>query len=351
MNEFNEVKSLVRRALKLKRKKEHHRALEILREGREKYPDNNYLLTSLADTYLRLKQTGRAQKLAEDILVSDPENQRALIVLGNVHYRKYEYEKAEEYFMKADRLQSTPYIGGRLIRTHLKKGEAQKAMDLCQQWLSERPDDKRFKKLKVDIYQEMGAKKRAEELLDELKAGDDFAFKKKIKLRMEDKSPGEAKKELQQLLSLDKYARNKHLHNLLGEILYEQQQFEEAAAAYRQALLLDPEDTHTRSQLGFSLYKAGEYEEALPYLKESFLQKPEDYHLRSTLQAVFRKLGNIEQGMNFFADLIKETGLNNLWGVYNKLKKEQQKQKKGGQETEKKENEEARPAEEVDTDE
>ncbi|MFW6256697.1 MAG: tetratricopeptide repeat protein [Bacillota bacterium] len=324
MSEFQEVKSLVQKAIQHKKKGEYNQALEILTEGQEQYPDNSYLRSSLADVYLRLNQLGRAEEIVADILARDPENYNALTVRGNIAYRKLNYKKAVEFFQQAYQLKESAYLASRLIRALLKKGECKKALELCQKRLEENPDDQRFKKLKAEIYEEMEENEQAEELFSSIlnEKNDDFAYKEKLKIKLKDKSPGQAVKELENLLKMDKYSENIHLHTLLAEKLREQENYEKAAEIFKKALTIDPENNYIRKNLGLTLYKAEKWARALPYLKESYQQEPGDYYLRNTLQFVFRQLDKHKEGMEYFRELINETGMKNLWGAYNRLQKE-----------------------------
>ncbi|MFW6386687.1 MAG: tetratricopeptide repeat protein [Bacillota bacterium] len=324
MSEYQEVKSLVNRAVELKKEHKYEEALELLREGREEYPDNNYLLSSLADTYFRLNRLGRAEELARNILAEDPEDHNALAVRGNIAYKKLDYDTAVDFFRRAYRVNRSPYLASRLIRSLLKKGEPEVALDLCQEWLEENPDDRRFRRLKAEIYEKMDRGEEAEELFADYlqEEEDDFALREKLKLRLKGKSPEAAARELKNLLRLEKYGNNVHLHTLLAEKLKEQEKYAEAAEVYREALKLEPEDEFIRKNLGLTLHKAGEEEEALQYLREAFREEPGDYYLRTTLQYLFRSLERYREGMEYFRELIDETGLNNLWGAYKKLEKE-----------------------------
>lgn len=324
MGEFQKVKEMVQKARNFKKEKKYEKARDLLEEGKETYPENNYLTASLADVYLRLNRIGRAEDLAENVLASDPENVHALTVMGNINYRNMNYEKAEEYFSQGYQIKQSPYLASRLIRTFIRREKYEQALDLCQEQLTENPDDSRFTKLKAKIYDMQDESELAEKMLEDYlqKEEDNFAFREKLKIRLKDRKPGEAEKELRKMLKLDKYAENIYIHTLLAEKLREQEKYKEAADVYTEALHLEPEDTFIRKNLGLSLYKAEKYEKALPYLKQSCREEPGDYYLRNTLQFVFKQLNQEQEGMKYFRELINETGMKNLWGAYNRLKKE-----------------------------
>ena len=324
MSEFEEVKSLVREAIEYKKEKEYEKAREILEEGQEKYPENNYLLASLSDTYLRLNQLSQAQQLADQVLADKPDYAPALLARGNIAYKNMDYQKAEKFFRQAQQQQESSYTAARLIRTLLKQAKNEEALDLCQKKLEENPDHEKLKKMKAEIYEKLNKTEEAKELLTDYLANtdDNFAFKKKLKLKIKEMEPQQAINELKNLLRLDKYADNTAVLTLLAEQFADQEKYEQAAEIFQQALELEPDNHYIRKNLGLSLHNCEKWEEALPYLKESCREEPGDYYLRNTLQYAFRQLEMHQEGMDFFRKLINETGLNNIWGAYNRLKKE-----------------------------
>ncbi|MFW6264630.1 MAG: tetratricopeptide repeat protein [Bacillota bacterium] len=338
MNEYLEVKSLVAKAIKYKKEKEYEKALDILIEGIEEYPDNNYLKSSLADTYFRIKRFDQAEKLSEEVLNSDPENYNAMTVKANLAYAKKDYNKAVKLFKEAYALNKSDYLASRIIISYIYLEEYQLALSLCNQKLKEKADNKNFQKLQIQIYKKMEEFKKAASLLDNyLEENDDqFAFKDKIEMKLKNKKPVQAIKELENLLRVEKYKNNLQLQLLYADKLQEQSRFNEAVEVYQNALLLDANNNYTIKKLGFCLYKANRWEEALIYLKKSFEDQPNDYHTRTTLEFLFKKLDKEQEGMAFFEEIIKETGLKNLWGIYKKLDKEA---KKKGKEKEVDENE------------
>jgi tetratricopeptide (TPR) repeat protein len=324
MSEYQEVKALVNEARKYKNKGEYEKALAVLQEGMERYPENNYLKTSLADIYYRLNRPGEAEELTEQVLRTQPENYYALSVKGNLAISRHDYNQAIRHFKQAYQLNQSPYLASRLIRAFLYNGQFEQALSLCQERLEIDPGDNRFKKIQAEIYKRMDQKDRAldtiEEYLEETE--DEFALKEKIKLKLAEKTPEEAVKELKQLLRVGKYRDNHHLRTLLAEKLQETGQYPEAVATFKEALFNDPDSIYIKKNLGLTLYKAKRWEEALPYLKETLRSNPNDFYIRNTLQYVFKKLNRPQEGMEFFHQLIKETGINSLWGVYKKLAKE-----------------------------
>jgi len=325
MSEYKVVQSVVQKVIKLKRGKEYEKALRVLLEALEQFPDNNFLKTSLADLYIRMNRLFEAEELVDQVLDFDPENDSALSVKGNIAYIKRGYKKAAEYFKEAYRLKDSNYLAGRLVRTYINLDELETALNICQEKLRQEDADKRFKKLEAEIYRKMNKYDKAEEIMEEYLTeiqDDHFAFKEKIQMKLKGRPPAVAVQELEQLLKINRYSENIHLHTLLAEKLQEIEEFDKAVEIYKKILLLAPEDLYIIKSLGMTLYKKGNLKEALSYLQKAFKIDPNDYYIRSTLEYIYKSLKMEKEGTVFFQEIIKTTGLNNLWGIVKRLAKE-----------------------------
>jgi predicted Zn-dependent protease len=322
MSEFKEVKALVGKAISLKKNKKYQDALQILLAGRDEYPDNNYLKSSLADLYMRMNRLGEAEELVEQVLLENAENYHALTVRGNLAFQKRAYHEALQYFMDAYRLKQTDYLAYRLTRTHLALNELEQALSLCQQILEKDKDNQWFKKLEAEIYKKMDQSDKASSTLDEYLSNEQedlFAFKELVELKLKDRPAKEAAAELRRFLKIKKYQENIYLQSLLAEKLQENGNFVEAMDVYQEALKRDPENSYLRKNLAMALYKNDSLEEALNLLEGIFREDPNDYYVRSTLEYIYKHLGREKEGREFFKAVIKETGLNNLWGIVKRL--------------------------------
>ena len=77
------------------------RAFEIIREGRERYPEDLSLLLEEAQLYL---ETGQKEALLNSLLEAveaDPTNYNLYFLIGKTYDDRKEYELAEEYYKKA----------------------------------------------------------------------------------------------------------------------------------------------------------------------------------------------------------------------------------------------------------
>ncbi len=322
--EYQQVKKITAEARKLKQEKKYSQARQLLQEGLENYPENIYLKTSLGDLLVRMNQIARARELSREVLQEKPEDDRALTVLGNAAYRSREFEEAREYFQAAYQQKESGYLAFRLINVLNKMGKYQEAEELAREWYNKTGKAK-FKKLLGNALEKQGKYGEAEKYIADYlkeKPEDDFAYRQKIKLKLEKLEPEKAVQELRKLLNIGGGQDKQELKLLLGQKLKEAGRMEEAVDVFQSFLADNPENLFARKLLGFALYKQREYDKSLPHLKEVLKEDPNDYYTRNTLEAAFRKAEKQREGMNFFQELIQETGLKKYWSAVNKLARE-----------------------------
>lgn len=76
-------------------------ALEALKEGFEKYPDNNTILTSMIQVYLDLDKTQDAMKYLQLAIEQDPTNATFYFALGTLYEKNKQEQEAIEAYEKA----------------------------------------------------------------------------------------------------------------------------------------------------------------------------------------------------------------------------------------------------------
>ncbi len=77
------------------------RAIEVVNEGRVKYPNNLSLMLELAQIYL---ETGQNDKLRDALIAAieaDKENPNLYLILGQTYDNDGDYEKALDYYLKS----------------------------------------------------------------------------------------------------------------------------------------------------------------------------------------------------------------------------------------------------------
>ncbi len=78
---------------------------------------------------------------------------------------------------------------------------------------------------------------------------------------------------------------------------YDAQQFEPAAAGFKQTLRLRPNDALAHARLGFSYLQLTRYEDAIPHLKRAVELNPSDHNTWANLGLVHEKVGRPQEGI------------------------------------------------------
>jgi tetratricopeptide (TPR) repeat protein len=76
-------------------------ALDVLKEGFEKYPDNEDILTNMIQAYLDLDKTEEAMKYLKIAIENDPDNATFHFAMGTLHEKVENIEKAIDSYEKA----------------------------------------------------------------------------------------------------------------------------------------------------------------------------------------------------------------------------------------------------------
>lgn len=76
-------------------------ALQVLKEGFEKYPDDNNILTSMIQVYLDMDQTEEAMKYLNMAIQQDPTNATFYFALGTLHEKQGNEQEAIDAYEKA----------------------------------------------------------------------------------------------------------------------------------------------------------------------------------------------------------------------------------------------------------
>jgi tetratricopeptide (TPR) repeat protein len=85
------------------------------------------------------------------------------------------------------------------------------------------------------------------------------------------------------------------LHGFLGQELKGAGKLEEAAAEFRVAQRLDPNNVFFLKQEGFYHYQRKDYEKAIQTLGEAFQKDPGDYIVKKTLEKIYTTVQILEE--------------------------------------------------------
>lgn len=173
----------------------------------------------------------------------------------------------------------------------------------------------------MDTYSS-GDRQKAYRLLDKvLKANPNLALTYYVLgyFYYNDNQPDAAKERLYEAVRRDK--KFFHAHKLLGDIYFEERDFDEAVAEYGKALVIDGRDVTLLNNLGLALMNLERYKDALNFIEKAVMLSPGDINFRYSLASLYRDMGMLEESAAEYKRIILEQPgylnvHNELAGVY-----------------------------------
>ena len=322
LSEFSRIKW--ERAIDLKKKGEFQTAEMELNDALEEDPNSFLLKASLADLYLRQNKIAQAKILAEAILSSDPQYPQARYIIGEIYLKENNFERALQCFRRASQRDSRPYIILRTAMTLRKMKRYQEALEILDAVLINEKRNIRFMKEKALVLSRLKDWDKAlniYEKLHELDPDDSFVRKEVYRLKGKKRPDEKVIRELKTVVNLPSRKDDPQLHGLLGQKLKEAGNLKEAAAEFRKALKLDPDNIFFLKQEGFCHYHLKNYEMAIQNLSEAFKKTPNDYILKTTLEKLYSTTDNLEGFIFLLEGILKEQPhYVKLMGVLKKIK-------------------------------
>ncbi|MBW1900688.1 MAG: tetratricopeptide repeat protein [Deltaproteobacteria bacterium] len=310
----------------LKKKGRFQEAENELKEALDEAPDNFLLKSSLAELYLRQDRTTEARILADSILSSDAQHPQAQYILGEIYFKQEKFEEALQCFRRASMNDSRQYIQLRIARALREMRRSKEALEILDSSLLNDKENVHFLREKALILNRLKRWDEALELYEkirELDPEDSFARRQVFRLKGMNRPDEVVIRELKKVVDLPATRDDAHLHGLLGQKLRESGKLKEAAAEYRAAQRLAPDDMFFLKQEGFCHYKLGDYQEAARILGQAFRKDPNDYIVRSTLQKTFEYRQNMGGFISLLEEIINDQPHNmKLVGILKKLKKQ-----------------------------
>jgi tetratricopeptide (TPR) repeat protein len=280
----------------LKEKGRYDEAAEEIRHGLEKDPHDPFLKTSLADLYLHQGRPLEARILTEEVLAQDPGHPQALSVLGDLFLKDRFPQKALECYRQAFNRDPRPYLLLKSARALKERGNLQEALEELEKVLVVNPENISFLKEKAFILSRRKQYDQALKLFEKIRTiypHDPFVQKEILRLRSRNRPPGQVLKELQAVVKMESKKNDAQVHGFFGQQLKNAGQVREAAAEYRKASELEPDNDYFLKQEGFCLYRLKEYQPAVSLLSEVFRKDPGDYYVRGALEKSFLALGDL----------------------------------------------------------
>ncbi|MCK4729057.1 MAG: tetratricopeptide repeat protein, partial [Desulfobacterales bacterium] len=129
-------------------------------------------------------------------------------------------------------------------------------------------------------------------------------------------------KELSAVVKIPSRKDDAQLHGYLGQKLKKTGQVQEAAAEYRTASQLAPDNLYFLKQEGFCYYRLKDYSKALECLEEAFRKDPADFIVKGTLEKIYTTLGRLDDFLPLLEDTLQLHPHNvKLMGKIKKIRK------------------------------
>ncbi len=315
-----------KRAIELRKKGKYQEAEEELKGALDEDPGNFLLKSSLAETYLRQDRLTEARIMAEAILSLDPQYPQARYILGEVFFKENRFEQALQCFHHASQKDQRPYLILRVAKTLRKMERYGEALETLDSVLISERQNLSFLKEKALVLGRMEHWDQAltiYEKLYELDPEDSFVRKEIYRLKGKKWPDEKVINELKAVVNLPSRKDDPQLHGLLGQKLKEAGKLKEAAAEFRTALHLDPNNVFYLKLEGFCYYRLKDYEKAIQTLGDAFRRRPGDYIVKTTLEKIYRITKDLKGFMSLLEEIIEEQPRNvKLIGTLNRIKKQ-----------------------------
>ena len=92
---------------------------------------------------------------------------------------------------------------------------------------------------------------------------------------------------------------------ILGSILFRQEKFNEALAAYDYTMAINPSDVYTQLQRAHCFFNLGEYENAIEPYEEYVKQNPDDWLVITFLAETYEHINKLEIAIEKYEDALK----------------------------------------------
>jgi len=288
-------------------------------------PDQPALKITLAEIYLKLGRLASAKIILEEILTADPQNERALSLVGDVFLREQKPQEALNYYRQAFLRTPREYFLLQAARALKKMNRYEEALLELDKVLVTKPQHLTFLKEKALILTRLKRYDQAlaiYEKIKELTPADNFVQKEILRLRSQQKPKSQVLKDLQIVVGMESKKDDAQIHGLLAQKLKDAGMIREAIAEYKIAAALDPHNPYFLKQQGFCHYRQKEYDLASKCLEEALRQDPTDIIVRKTLGKIFSATGQLEKFLTLLEEIFRQHPEQiTLWGTIKSLRK------------------------------
>jgi tetratricopeptide (TPR) repeat protein len=272
-------------------------AEQAMLQALDEAPHHSLLRSSLANLYLRQGKVSDARMLADEILKADPNCPEALVVRGEIASNEHRWPEALEDFEHAWRIDPQPFLVRRRGRALMEMGRYPDALEVLNNALIADRENVSFLKQKALVLNRMQRWEEALELYEKIRhftPEDLFVQKEMLRLKGLSRPADKMIKELRTAVGISSRQDDAQLHGLLAQKLREAGQVQEAAAEYRTASDLSPDNLYFLKQQGFCHYNLHEYDKAMECLGRAFRGDPADFYVKRALEKIYSEAGRQE---------------------------------------------------------
>lgn len=283
-------------------------AQEEIERRLKKNPDQPSLKITLAEIYFKQERLTAAKIILEEILLIDPQNERALSILGDIFLKEQKPQEALNCYRQAFARAPREYFLLQAARALKKMNRYEESLLELDKVLIAKPQTLTFLKEKALILTRLKRYDQAltiYEKIKELTPADNFVQKEIIRLRSQQKPKSQVLKDLQTVVGMESRKDDAQMHGLLAQKLKDAGMLREAIAEYKIASTLDPRNPYFLKQQGFCHYRQKEYDLARECLQEAFRHDPADIIVRKTMQKIFTVTGQLEKFLIFLEEILQ----------------------------------------------
>ena len=275
-------------------------------EALEEAPRHSLLRSSLANLYVRQGKLLEARVLVDEILTAEPHCVEALVVRGEIASKERRWPEALQDFEEARQMDPQPFLILRRCRTLREMSRYAEALEVLDSALVADRENVGLLKEKALVLNRMQRWEDALGLYEKIRLltpEDSFVQKEILRLKGLSRAGDAVIKELRTTVGLSSRRDDAQLHGLLAQKLKEAGQVQEAAAEYRTASDLAPENVYFLKQQGFCHYNLQEYDQALECLGRAFRSDPADFYVKGALEKIYVNLGRPEDFLALLQDV------------------------------------------------
>jgi tetratricopeptide (TPR) repeat protein len=217
--------------------------------------------------------------------------------LGFAHQELGEYDKALAVFDEAYRLApKDPAIAGYLIGANIAAKKYSTALELARKARANNPNDLALARLEAQALRNDGKPDQGVALMEELlgRNGDNPAAYVALAQAYNDASRGsQAVKLLQDAQA--KFPSSTSIVFELGATLEKQKNYVDAEAAFKQVLVIEPDNAAALNYIGYMLAERGErLDESVEYLKRALEMEPDNGSFLDSIGWAYFKAGKLD---------------------------------------------------------